>query len=76
MRETFEHETEYICRRIAMCEKFKEGKCKNGVSPEECLRALKAVAKLNSRLVFGNNPKDRMLYEDIRVCHDMCPYLK
>lgn len=71
MRESFDNEIDYICRRTAMCEKFKKGICADSLLPDKCKRALKAVEKVNKKLVLGNNPIARMSYEDYRICHDL-----
>jgi len=71
MRTTFENEIDFICRKVAMCENWKSGCCQEQMEPDQCERALSAVRKLNKRLVLGNSGQNRMLEEEVRVCHDL-----
>lgn len=75
MKITFDGEIEYICRKVAMCEHWKNGHCRKNCDPLECSKAIQAVRKLNNRLVLGNNNSGRILFEERRVCHDFTAVL-
>lgn len=75
MRTTFDGEIEFVCRKLTMCEQWKNDHCLNNCDPLECPKAIRAVRKLNNRLILGNNSSGRMLFEEIRVCHDFAAAL-
>jgi len=45
------------------------------LKPYECRKAMKKVAGLKQCLVLGNNPLERMSFEDIRVAKDYYFYV-
>ena len=64
---SFPEESEYICRRICMCNQYQRT-CT--LQPYKCRKALKKVEELKRRLVLGNDASARMTFEEMRVAKD------
>lgn len=64
---SFQNETEYICRRLVMCNKYGK-QC--ALQPYQCTKALRHIKLLKDKLVLGNNPSARMTYEEVRIAKD------
>lgn len=69
---SFQNEEEYICHRLVMCNHYNKD-CR--VRPHQCKTALKKIRRLKDSLMLGNNPAERMSFEDIRVAKDYFFYV-